>query len=87
MADPRSAVPSTFVRWTASIAAILTAVNIAASLARTSAREAFTPGLAMNAGLLVSMLSLLVTSRRWKAALAVAGLVVVTAAFLVNHFR
>ena len=87
MADPRSVVPSAFVRWTASLAAVLMAVNIAASLARTSAREAFTPGLAMNAGLLVSMLSLLVTNRRWKAALAVAGLLVVTAAFFVNHFR
>jgi hypothetical protein len=33
------------------------------------------------------MLSLLVTSRRWKAVLAVIGLVVVSAAFLLNHFR
>ena len=87
MTDPRSAVPSAFVRWTASAAAVLTAVNIAASLARTSAREAFTPGLAINAGLLVSMLSLLVTSRRLKAALAVLGFVVVSAAFLLSHFR
>jgi len=85
--DPRSVVPSAFVRWAASIAAILTAVNVALPLARTPAREALTPGLAINAGLLASMLSLLVTSRRLKAALAVVGLVVVTAAFLVNHFR
>ena len=87
MTEPRSVVPSAFVRWTASIAAVLMAVNIAASLARTPAREAFTPGLAMNAGLLVSMLSLLVTNRRGKAVLAVIGLVVVSAAFLLNHLR
>ena len=87
MTDPRSVVPSAFVRWAASIAAVLMAVSIAASLVRTPAREAFTPGLAMNAALLVSMLSLLVTNRRWKAALAVIGLVVVAAAFLFNHFR
>ena len=87
MADPRSAVPSTFVRWTASIAAILTAVNIAVPLARTPAREALTPGLAINAGLLASMLSLLVTSRRLKAALAVIGLAVVTGALLLSYVR
>jgi len=87
MVDSRSVVPSAFVRWTASIAAVLTAGNIAASLVRTPAREAFTPGLAMNVGLLSSMLSLIVANRRLKAALAAVGVVIVAAAFVLSYFR
>jgi hypothetical protein len=87
MTDSRSIVPSAFVRWTASLAAVLTAVNIAADLVRAPLREALTPGLAMHVGLLATMASLLVRSRRLKAALAVLGLVVVSAAFLLNRVR
>jgi hypothetical protein len=41
----------------------------------------------MHVGLLATMASLLVRSRRLKAALAVLGLVVVSAAFLLNRVR
>lgn len=87
MADSRSVAPSAFVRWTAAAAVALTAVNIAGDLMRAPLREALTPGLAMHVGLLATMASLLVRSRRLKAALAVLGLVVVSAAFLLNRVR
>jgi hypothetical protein len=72
-------------RWMATVAAGLLVLSIVWNLARSPTSSILSPRFVMNVGVLISMASLIVTNRRVKKALAVGGLMIVTAAFLVHY--
>jgi hypothetical protein len=72
--------PTTVTRWIAAVAAALIIVSIALNLIRSPTSSMLSSRLAMNVGVLVVTASLVVTNTRAKKALALGGLIIVTAA-------
>lgn len=81
---PGTAVTATWVRFLALAVAVMLGWKLAVSLARLPAPGSVNSRQIMSAGVLLSMISVIVSNRRAKLVLAVGGLVVVVAGYVLR---